>query len=201
MNKVEKLKSIANKKVAILCKTYEEDEEMVGILNKHFDGNMTAIMSRAKYSIIYEDDCYSYSFMLEDYEIILFDEFFKDTSESPTVKELKDWTLGELKEYCQDRECSDCVLQSNICEVIKGLPSGLNLNVDITPKVVTKLTQSEIEILKAIKVLYPNSQELEHDVDSFSFYVDEDFKIPEVNLPSLSHNVTYNIDELLKENE
>ena len=73
-----------------------------------------------------------------------------------------------------------------------------NLKLDV-PKFT--LTDSEIEILKSIKVLYPNVDKTIYNWDTDMFTeptTDELLNILASRLPSLSKDVIYSIDELLK---
>ncbi len=70
-------------------------------------------------------------------------------------KPLKDWTLGEAKEYCTSRNgncADDCIFSKK----------GIGMVCGIAPKPVwwtlpekPRFTQQEVERAKAIKVLYP----------------------------------------------
>ena len=64
-------------------------------------------------------------------------------------KPLKDWTLGEVKDYCSNHDCGDCKLFLNPECFLNGAPSRWCLEGK------PRFTQQEVERAKAIKVLYP----------------------------------------------
>lgn len=76
-------------------------------------------------------------------------------------KPLKDWTLGEAKEYCTSRNgncADDCIFSKK----------GIGMVCGIAPKPVwwtlpekPRFTQQEVERAKAIKMIYPNAEKLE----------------------------------------
>lgn len=78
-------------------------------------------------------------------------------------KPLKDWTLGEVKEYCASRNgncADDCILSR------KGI--GMVCEVALKPAWWTladkpRWTEQEVERAKAIKVLYPEIRYLQAD--------------------------------------
>src|SRR5699024_9554611 len=71
-------------------------------------------------------------------------------------KPLKDWTLGEAKEYCTSRNgncADDCIFSKK----------GIGMVCGIAPKPVwwtlpekPRFTQQEVEVAKAIKLLFPD---------------------------------------------
>ena len=78
-------------------------------------------------------------------------------------KPLKDWTLGEAKEYCTSRNgncADDCIFSKK----------GIGMVCGIAPKPVwwtlpekPRFTQQEVERAKAVKVLYPEILYLQAD--------------------------------------
>ena len=114
-----------------------------------------------------------------------------------TPKQLGDYTLNEVKEYCSNQSCDYCdeCKFNIICEVISAPKDW-----DLSDKLI--LSQSEIDILKAIKVLYMRCNELFYDKDEDVFTNVKNTGLVRVSpdrLPSLSKDVVYSIDELLKE--
>lgn len=197
--KVEKLRGIVDKKIAIHTETKQEDIDFCNMINNCF-----------KYSFEIEDcgEGYVYAFTFEDdfkdevsvdvfvleysrndYQIVPYSEFFAD--DKVEDKPLGKWMLGEVQEYCDKLDgCpSDCIFQDICCEA----PTKWELGEDKP-----YLTQSEIEILKAIKVLYPNK-------DTLTFWRNEGcygwngIEETKDKLPSLDVSKEYNINELLKE--
>ena len=72
--------------------------------------------------------------------------------EASMDKPLKDWTLGEIKEYCREKgyHCGDCpaIYDGNHCK--------LNSTPEIWPlKSKPHFTEQEVEAAKAVKVLFP----------------------------------------------
>ena len=78
-------------------------------------------------------------------------------------KPLKDWTLGEAKEYCTSRNgncADDCIFSKK----------GIGMVCGIAPKPVwwtlpekPRWTEQEVERAKAVKVLYPEILYLQAD--------------------------------------
>lgn len=78
-----------------------------------------------------------------------------ELEEANMDKPLKDWTLGETKQYCESQGgyCAGCLLQKNRCE-LKGCPEEWNLSEK------PRFTEQEVERAKAIKVLWPSAEEV-----------------------------------------
>lgn len=70
-------------------------------------------------------------------------------------KPLKDWTLEETQEYCDEHECGFCELfQRHDC-LLHSSPDKW----DLSEK--PRFTEQEVERAKAIKMIYPNAEKLE----------------------------------------
>lgn len=70
-------------------------------------------------------------------------------------KPLKDWTLGETKQYCESQGgyCAGCLLQKNHCE-LKGCPEEWNLSEK------PRFTEQEAERARTIKVICPDADRI-----------------------------------------
>lgn len=81
-----------------------------------------------------------------------------ESEEANMDKPLKDWTLGETKQYCESQGgyCAGCLLQKNHCE-LKGCPEEWNLSEK------PRFTEQEVERAKAVKVLYPEIYYIKND--------------------------------------
>jgi hypothetical protein len=207
--KVEKLREIVDKKIAIHTETEQEDIEFCNMINNCF-----------KYSFEIEDcnEGYLYTFTFEDefqseisidvgvleyshkdYQIVPYSEFFADDK---VDKPLEDWTLKEIIEHynnrCEDYKCEDCPIQK-MCDVSEIEDWNF---ISVIPQLI--LTQSEIDILKAIKLLYGGDVKILYAKENNCFVDDDDtyqiptFSIESDRLPSLSRDKEYNIDELLE---
>ena len=113
-------------------------------------------------------------------------------------KPLKDWTLGEAKEYCTSRNgncADDCIFSKK----------GIGMVCGIAPKPVwwtlpekPRFTQQEVEKVKAIKVLWPDAKGIRktemmgpvHIVGT-AVWVGHD------NFPSLEPERTIKLDEII----
>ena len=113
-------------------------------------------------------------------------------------KPLKDWTLGEAKEYCTSRNgncADDCIFSKK----------GIGMVCGIAPKPVwwtlpekPRFTQQEVERAKAIKVLWPDAKGIRktemmgpvHIVGT-AVWVGHD------NFPSLEPERTIKLDEII----
>ena len=88
------------------------------------------------------------------------------SEEANMDKPLKDWTLGEAKEYCTSRNgncADDCIFSKK----------GIGMVCGIAPKPVwwtlpekPRFTQQEVELFRAIQVLYPKAEYVERIKDS-----------------------------------
>ena len=116
-------------------------------------------------------------------------------------KSLEDYTLKEVKEYCQYEKVKDA--NSDYCEECKfNVVCGMCADIWSLKEDKIKLTDSEIEILKAIKTLYPKCDTIfySNELEMFTNN-DKGYGLIQLNtnrLPSLLHNVTYSISELLE---
>ena len=123
---------------------------------------------------------------------------WKPKKEDNMDKPLKDWTLGEAKEYCTSRNgncADDCIFSKK----------GIGMVCGIAPKPVwwtlpekPRFTQQEVEKAKAIKVLWPDAKGIRktemmgpvHIVGT-AVWVGHD------NFPSLEPERTIKLDEII----
>ena len=83
------------------------------------------------------------------------------------MKEIKDYTLGEVKEICENNEdCENCIFKSGNCInhndcLIFSQPNDWNLN--------PKYTDEQIELLKAVKILFPACQKINGEAVVLAF--------------------------------
>ena len=115
-------------------------------------------------------------------------------------KPLRDWTLGEAKEYCTSRNgncADDCIFSKK----------GIGMVCGIAPKPVwwtlpekPRFTQQEVERAKAIKVIYPTAYQLE-EADPLIRVWDKEGKLlahVDVNLfLSFQSGQSYTLDEII----
>ena len=99
---------------------------------------------------------------LMGYEVVEDDmpETAKHKEEAKMDKPLKDWTLGEAKEYCTSRNgncADDCIFSKK----------GIGMVCGIAPKPVwwtlpekPRFTEQEVERAKAIQVMWPEAKEV-----------------------------------------
>lgn len=122
----------------------------------------------------------------------------KHKEEANMDKPLKEWTLGEAKEYCTSRNgncADDCIFSKK----------GIGMVCGIAPKPVwwtlpekPRFTQQEVEKAKAIKVLWPDAKGIRktemmgpvHIVGT-AVWVGHD------NFPSLEPERTIKLDEII----
>lgn len=114
-------------------------------------------------------------------------------------KPLKDWTLGEVKEYCKNRQdCKNCIFKREEiggCLLRRSIPDMWTLSEK------PKYTKEDIEKLKAIKVLYPKAEEI--TICSFPDFTEvhitaKNFLVrTKIEFCSLERNKTININETL----
>lgn len=118
-------------------------------------------------------------------------------------KPLKDWTLGELSEYCkchtsENGNCMNCDLQKGIgCCPFECAPADW----DLSEK--PRFTEQEVERAKAIKVLWPETNAIKSDgARTILLVVEDDTSwqretVPEPFFPSAEKNEVYTIDEII----
>ena len=67
-------------------------------------------------------------------------------------KPLKDWTLGEIKNYCEKHDCTKdcpCSASNGECKINRVNPCEWDLEEN------PRFTEQEVEAAKAIKTLFP----------------------------------------------
>lgn len=120
-------------------------------------------------------------------------------------KPIKDWTLGECKEYCNNRDgCSEHCPLKNICYYL-SLGDMTFQDLDLKEK--TSFSEKEIEKAKAIKLLFPSAFSITPD-GKIIFVKDKNAnQITILNglvgnmFPSLRPGEFYVIDEIIQEGE
>lgn len=143
-------------------------------------------------------DNLSQTLINDDKTIIKVVEIDQVKKEANMDKPLKDWTLGEAKEYCTSRNgncADDCIFSKK----------GIGMVCGIAPKPVwwtlpekPRFTQQEVEKAKAIKVLWPDAKGIRktemmgpvHIVGT-AVWVGHD------NFPSLEPERTIKLDEII----
>ena len=130
-------------------------------------------------------------------------DYLNEGKEANMDKPLKDWTLGEAKEYCTSRNgncADDCIFSKK----------GIGMVCGIAPKPVwwtlpekPRFTAQEVEKAKAIKVLWPEIYAIKNDgawtvligdVDNKSCAIET---VARVLFPSAKFNVVYTLDEII----
>ena len=120
-----------------------------------------------------------------------------DKEEANMDKPLKDWTLGEIKEYCREKgyHCGDCPAKD------EGDRCKLNSTPEIWPlEPKPRFTEQEVEVAKAIKLLFPDVVK----VCRFSGVVKAECEngsgecmIGAKLLPSIQNHQSYTLDEII----
>ena len=123
------------------------------------------------------------------------------SEEANMDKPLKDWTLGELSDYCKkvvdpDGNCFNCEAKKYIglCPFEETAPCDWDFEVK------PRFTQQEVERAKAIKVIYPTAYQLE-EADPLIRVWDKEGKLlahVDVNLfLSFQSGQSYTLDEII----
>ena len=126
---------------------------------------------------------------------------WKPKEEANMDKPLKDWTLGELSDYCKkvvdpDGNCFNCEAKKYIglCPFEETAPCDWDFEVK------PRFTQQEVERAKAIKVIYPTAYQLE-EADPLIRVWDKEGKLlahVDVNLfLSFQSGQSYTLDEII----
>lgn len=115
-------------------------------------------------------------------------------------KPLKDWTLGEAKEYCASRNgncADDCILSRK----------GIGMACEVVSKPVwwtladrPRWTEQEVERAKAIKMIYPNAYRLESSDVFVQVWSKEEILLAHVEVdmfPSLRPGQPVELDEII----
>ena len=125
---------------------------------------------------------------------------WKPKEEANMDKPLKDWTLGEVKEYCTSRNgncADDCIFSKK----------GIGMVCGIAPKPVwwtlpekPRFTQQEVERAKAIRLIYPTAYRLE-EADPLIRVWDKEGKllshVDTALFPSHQSGQSYTLDEII----
>ena len=117
----------------------------------------------------------------------------KYKKEANMDKPLKDWTMGEAKEYCTDHDCGDCKLFQNHECLLSGSPS--KWRIEAKPR----FTEREVERAKAIKVIYYEADSLKECDPNIKVFNGK-FVIATLDtalFPSLRTNETVTLDEII----
>lgn len=119
-------------------------------------------------------------------------------------KPLKDWTLGELKEYCGTAvyQCHKGICPfKNICDRITSENQGDHVvpgDWDLTDK--PRFTEQEMERAKAIRLIYPTAYRLE-EADPLIRVWDKEGKllshVDTTLFPSHQSGQSYTLDEII----
>ena len=119
------------------------------------------------------------------------------TEEANMNKPLKEWTLGEIKEYCREKgyHCGDCPAKD------EGNRCKLNSTPEIWPlEPNPRFTEQEVERAKAIRLIYPTAYRLE-EADPLIRVWDKEGKLlahVDVNwFLSLKPEQSYTLDEII----
>lgn len=111
-------------------------------------------------------------------------------------KPLRDWTLGEVRDYCEKRDCTpDCPIQKadGECKINRLNPCEW----DLSEK--HRFTQQEVERAKAIKLIYPKTQKLDLVPCVIRIHFDNGAKVSlSADLfPSIKPGQEYTLDEII----
>ena len=122
------------------------------------------------------------------------------SEEANMDKPLKDWTLGEAKEYCTSRNgncADDCIFSKK----------GIGMVCGIAPKPVwwtlpekPRFTEQEVEVAKAIKLLFPDAVKvcrLSGVIKAECENGSGECMIAAELLPSIQNHQSYTLDEII----
>ena len=111
----------------------EDEPEKICDSCKHYKGNKVCGFKDFDIQITPEQGC----------------AVWKPKEEANMDKPLKEWTLEEVQEYCDEHECGFCELFQRRDCLLNSSPDKW----DLSEK--PRFTEQEVERAKAIKVLYP----------------------------------------------
>lgn len=123
-----------------------------------------------------------------------------EKKEANMDKPLKDWTLGEVKEYCASRNgncADDCILSRK----------GIGMVCEVAPKPAwwtladkPRFTEQEVERAKAIRLLYKDAEKIQECDPVAKILNNYDSVIAQVDtgiFPSLRPGETVTLDEII----
>ena len=112
-------------------------------------------------------------------------------------KPLKDWTLGEAKEYCTSRNgncADDCIFSKK----------GIGMVCGIAPKPVwwtlpekPRFTKQEVERAKAIRIIWPRAEAIKKTTNGGTSVVGAPMELASVQFPSVKPGETVALDEII----
>ena len=115
-------------------------------------------------------------------------------------KPLKDWTLGEVKIYCEKTEdCKECPFYSKYIEKNLFHCKLVNASPECWCELETpRFTQQEVERAKAIKLLFPNAKTATNCV-TFTGISDGilTWQLPPSLFEFTQANQSYTLDEII----
>ena len=145
-------------------------------------------------------DNLSQTLINDDKTIIKVVEIDQVKKEANMDKPLKDWTLGEAKEYCTSRNgncADDCIFSKK----------GIGMVCGIAPKPVwwtlpekPRFTEQEVEVAKAIKLLFPDAVKvcrLSGVIKAECENGSGECMIAAELLPSIQNHQSYTLDEII----
>lgn len=110
-------------------------------------------------------------------------------------KPLKDWTLGEAKEYCTDHDCGDCKLFQNHECLLSGSPS--KWRIEEKPR----FTEQDVEDAKTIKRVFGRDGTVKRlnkaITDPYSNLTFDHMYINESMFPCIFEGQEYTLDEII----
>ena len=110
-------------------------------------------------------------------------------------KPLRDWTLGEAKEYCTDHDCGDCKLFQNHECLLSGSPS--KWRIEEKPR----FTEQDVEDAKAVKRVFGRDGTVKRlnkaITDPYSNLTFDNIYINEGMFPCIFEGQEYTLDEII----
>lgn len=109
-------------------------------------------------------------------------------------KPLKDWTLGEVKAYCNGHDCyQDCGLAQSPgkCKILDVCPCEW----DLSDK--PRFTEQEVERAKAIKVLFPCAIAIVKALSGSVSVSGASLTLSTEYFPSIQPSQSYTLDEII----
>ena len=112
-------------------------------------------------------------------------------------KPLKDWTLGEIKNYCEKHDCTKdcpCSASNGECKINRVNPCEWDLEEK------PRFTQQEVEVAKAIKLLFPDAVKvcrLSGVIKAECENGSGECMIAAELLPSIQNHQSYTLDEII----
>ena len=109
-------------------------------------------------------------------------------------KPLKDWTLGEVQDYCKNHDCTpDCQLKKDDGECRINWLNPCEWDLSDKPR----FTEKEVERAKAIRIIWPRAEAIKKTKTGRTSVVGAPMELASVQFPSVNPGETVSLDVII----